>query len=137
MIALTPSAELARWRWFFLVSAVYDMALGIAFFFLYRPIFEAIGMPAPSHESYVHLSAVFVLVQGLGYLFLYADPLGNLGLAKVGAIYKASYTLLAVYYLVRGDIPSMFFAWFGLFDFLFFIGFMWFLRRAAQGAIRS
>ncbi len=132
MSTATRDRDLARYRMFFLVAALYDMALGAAFFFLYQPIFEAIGMPLPPHESYVHLSAVFVFVQGLGYWFVYRDPLANLGIVKVGVAYKGAYSALAAYYVAVGQIPSMFFAWFGIFDFLFLIGFVLFLRWAGR-----
>ncbi|MCJ7712294.1 MAG: hypothetical protein MUQ32_15855 [Chloroflexi bacterium] len=125
---------LARWRLFFLVAAVYDIVLGIAFFFFATRIFEWLGMAAPPHISYFQLPAVFVFVQGVSYLFVWADPLRNLGLVKVGVLYKAGYAGLAAYYLVTDQIPAVFFAWFGLFDLLFLIGFVWFLRRAGREA---
>ena len=137
MTTSSASAVLARYRWFFLVAAVYDMALGLAFFFLYQPIFEWLGMTLPPHVSYIHLPAVFVFVQGLSYWIVWANPLDNLGIVKVGIVYKASYTALAAYYLMTDQIPAMFFAWFGLFDFLFFIGFVSFLRWAGRGAASS
>ncbi len=127
---MSTNAELARFRWLFLVAAVYDMALGVAFFFLYEPIFDWLGMPLPPHVSYIHLPAVFVFVQGLGYLIVWSSPLANLGVVMVGIVYKASYSALAAYYLATDQIPAMFFAWFGLFDFVFLIGFVWFLRWA-------
>jgi len=133
----TTNAELGRYRLMFLLAAAYDLALGVAFLLFWEPIFEAIGMPAPSHQSYVHLSAIFVAVQGFSYLLVWQDPLANLGIAKVGVAYKASYTLLAVYYLAIGQIPSMFYAWFGLFDFFWLIGFVLFLRWAGSRAGRS
>lgn len=134
MTTSSASAELARYRWFFLVAAVYDLALGAAFFFLHGPILEWLGMTPPPHVAYIHLSAVFVFVQGLGYWLVWADPLANLGIVKVGVAYKAGYAGLAAYYLATDQIPAMFFAWFGLFDFLFFLGFVWFLRWAGRGA---
>ncbi len=137
MTTSSASAVLARWRWFFLVAAVYDMALGLAFFFLYDPIFKSLDMTMPPHISWVQLPAVFVFVQGFGYLLVWMDPLANLGLVKVGIVYKASYAALAAYYLVTDQIPAMFFAWFGFFDFLFFIGFVWFLRWASREATSS
>jgi len=133
----TASADLARYRLFFLLAGIYDLALGVAFFFLYEPIFEWLGMPLPPHVSYIHLPAVFVLVQGLGYLLVWTDPLGNLGVVKVGVVYKASYSALAAYYLLTDQIPAMFFAWFGLFDLGFFIGFVWFLRWARRASTRT
>ena len=77
---------------------------------------------------------MFVTVQGIGYLIVWWRPLANLGIVMVGAIYKASYAALAAYYLVSDQIPAMFFAWFGLFDFLFLIGFVWFLLWARRRA---
>ena len=110
---------------------MYDIALGLAFFLAWEPIFEWLGMAVPPHVSYVHLLAVFVAIQGISYALVAADPLDNLGLVKVGVIYKAGYAALAAGYLVTDQIPSMFFAWFGLFDLLFLVAFVLFLRRAA------
>lgn len=133
---MTPSSsvgpDLARYRLLFLVAAVYDAALGIAFFFAYEPLFEWLGMPLPPHVSYIQLSAVFVFVQGLSYALVWLDPLRNLGLVRVGVAYKAGYASLAAYYLATDQIPAMFFAWFGLFDLLFLIAFVWFLRWARR-----
>jgi len=131
----SEGANLARYRLFFLVAAAYDIALGLAFFFLYQPLFDWLGMALPPHVSYIQLSAVFVFVQGLSYALVWADPLANLGLVRVGVAYKAGYSGLAVYYLLTDQIPAMFFAWFGLFDFLFLLGFLWFLRWAGREAM--
>lgn len=132
MMTSSASATLTRFRLFFLVAAIYDLALGVAFFFLYQPLFDWLGMEAPPHVAWVHLPAVFVFVQGLGYGLVWGDPLGNLGIVRVGMVYKISYTALSAYYLLTDQIPAIFFAWFGLFDFLFFIGFVWFMRWAGR-----
>lgn len=121
-------ADLARWRWLFIVAALYDMALGVAFFFFGEPMFEWLGMTAPPHISYIHLPAIFVFVQGISYAIVATDPLGHPGIVWVGVAYKLSYALLAAYYLLTDQIPAMFFAWFGLFDFVFFLAFVWYLR---------
>jgi len=130
MTASTSRADLARYRWLFLVAAVYDLALGIAFFLFGEQVLRELSVDIPPHISYIHLPAVFVFVQGVGYAIVAMNPLGNLGIVKVGIIYKASYSALAAYYLLTDQIPAMFFAWFGLFDLLFFVGFVWFLRWA-------
>lgn len=137
MTTSSASVTMSRFRLFFLVSAIYDMALGLAFFFLYEPLFKWIEMPLPPHVAYIQLSAVFVFVQGLGYGLVWGDPLPNLGIVRVGIAYKAGYSALAAYYLLTDQIPAMFFAWFGLFDLLFFFGFVWFLRWVGRGAPRA
>lgn len=137
MTTSSASTTLTRYRWFFLLAAVYDMALGLVFLVAYKGMLEWIGMPLPPHVSYIHLLAIFVFVQGVSYLIAWRDPLANTGIVMVGVLYKAGYASLAAYYLVTDQIPAMFFAWFGLFDLLFLIGFVMFLgwaRRAAPGS---
>jgi len=137
MTTSMSSTELRGYRWFFLVAAAYDMLLGLAFFFLWQSVFDWIGMTLPPHVSYIQLPAVFVFIQGLGYAIVASDPLRNLGLVLIGIVYKGSYAALAAYYLLTDQIPAVFFAWFGLFDFLFLIGFVLFYRRARQGSMRT
>lgn len=126
--------ELARARWLFVVAALYDMALGAAFFVFHEGLFEWLGMAPPPHISYVHLPAVFVFVQGVSYAIVAADPLAHPGIVWVGIVYKLSYALLAASYLLTDQIPAMFFAWFGLFDFGFLVAFVWYLRWLRQRA---
>jgi hypothetical protein len=117
------------WRTFFLVAAVYDLVLGAAFFFLYGPLFDALGIALPNNTSYIHLTAAFVFVQGLGYWFVYQDPEENRGIVKIGTAYKAAFSALALYYLVIGQLLHPVFAVFGLLDAFFLIGFVLFLRH--------
>lgn len=130
MTSTASSTDVARYRALFWVAAIYDLALGFVFFFFGEQLLEALEVTLPPHISYIHLPAVFVAVQGIGYAIVALAPMTNLGIVKVGIIYKAGYAALAAYYLLTDQIPAMFFAWFGLFDFLFFLAFVWFLRRA-------
>ncbi len=128
--------SLAAWRAFFLVAAVYDMALGVAFMVAGDAVLKAIGMAVPPHVAFYQLAAVFVFVQGFSYLVAWHDLPASRGLVWVGVAYKGGYTALAVWYVALGILPSPFFAPWALFDFLFMLGFLWFLsgpgtRRAA------
>lgn len=116
------------WRTFFLIAALYDMILGAAFFLLYGPLFDMLGMALPNNTSYIHLTAAYVFVQGLGYWFVYQDPPGNRGIVKVGAVYKFAFSALALYYAAIGQLLHPVFLAFGLLDLLFLIGFVMFLR---------
>ena len=122
----------AAWRWFFLVAAVYDIALGLAFMVAGETILDAIGMELPPHVAYIQLAAVFVTVQGLSYLLPWRDPWANEGVVWVGVAYKASYAALAAWYLVIGTLPSVFFVPWAALDIGFMIGFLLFLREAAR-----
>src|SRR3989337_193266 len=122
----------SSWRNFFLVPALYDLILGAVFVVAGEPILTAIGMELPPHIAYIQLAAVFVFVQGLSYLFVYFDPPANLGLVRVGVVYKAAYAGLALWYLVIGLLPSGFFIPWAVVDVLFMIGFLLFLRAATR-----
>lgn len=122
----------AAWRWFFLVAAVYDIALGLAFMVAGETILKAIGMELPPYVAYIQLAALFVLVQGLSYLLPWRDAWTNEGVVWVGVAYKGSYAALAAWYLVMGLLPSVFFIPWAIIDVAFMIGFLWFLRVAAR-----
>ena len=126
----TTRSPIHAFEWFFLLAALYDLVLGIAFFLFYRPIFDALGADPPRDLSYVHVTAGFVAVQGLGYYFVWRNPLRNVDIVKVGAVYKLVYTAVALYYLVDGTLPHRVFAWFAVFDLIFLIGFVRFLATA-------
>lgn len=122
----------AGWRWFFLVAATYDIALGVAFLVAGEAILDAIGMEVPPHVAYIQLAAVFVTVQGVSYLLPWRDAWSNLGVVWVGVAYKASYAALAAWYLALGILPSVFFIPWAILDLAFMVGFLWFLRETRQ-----
>ncbi|HEX6210393.1 MAG TPA: hypothetical protein VF136_06430 [Methylomirabilota bacterium] len=119
------------WRPFFLVAALYDVVLGAAFFLLYEPLFEWMGVPLPPNTSYIHLTAAFVFTQGIGYWFVYQDPLANRGIVKIGVVYKFMFSALAFYYLAIDQLIHPVFLLFGVLDILFLIGFVLFLRETS------
>ena len=120
------------WRTFFLVAALYDLILGAVFLVIGERILTAVGMVLPPHIAYIQLAAVFIFVQGLGYWLVFRDPFANLGIVRIGVAYKAAYSGLALYYLVSGQLPSVFFIPWAVTDLLFLIGFVTFLRGASR-----
>jgi len=120
----------SMWRPFFLVAALYDIVLGAGFFLLYEPLFEILGIALPNNISYIHLTAAFVFTQGLGYWFVYQEPMANRGIVKLGVVYKFIFSSLAAYYLAIGELLHPVFVVFGVLDVLFLIGFVLFLREA-------
>jgi hypothetical protein len=125
------TSGLERFRKLFLIAALYDCILGLAFFFLHRPIFVAFGIPLLNNTSYIHLTAGFVFVQGVAYWFVHRNMLRNIDIVRMGVLYKAIYSAVAVYYLVIGELPHAIFAWFAVFDVLFLVWFVAFLREVA------
>lgn len=125
-------APASGWRTFFLVAALYDIVLGIGFFFLFDPLFMALGIALPNNTSYIHLTAAFVFVQGLGYWFVYQDMTANMGIVKLGIVYKAVFAGLGFYYLAIGQLLHPVFLVFAVADAFFLVGFWLFLRRSTS-----
>jgi hypothetical protein len=109
------------WRWFFLIAAVYDIALGLAFMLAGETILDAI-----------QLAALFILVQGFSYLLPWYDAWSNEGVVWVGVAYKGSYAALTAWYLAIDMLPSTFFVPWAVVDVGFMLGFLWFLRAARR-----
>ncbi len=122
---------------FFLVAALYDLILGVVFFFFFGPIFQRLSVPLPNNTSYIQLTAGFIFTQGVSYWFVYRNMVRNTDLVKVGAMYKAIYTLVAAYYWAIGQLPHAVFAWFAVFDVLFLLGFLRFLMLAQPAGVEA
>ena len=132
MSTTTDRSVPAAWRWYFLVAAVYDITLGVAFMVAGETILDSIGMELPPHIAYIQLAAVFVFVQGLSYLLPWRNAWANEGVVWVGVAYKGFYAALAAWYLVQDMLPSTFFIPWAIVDLGFMVGFLWFLRVAAR-----
>jgi formate/nitrite transporter FocA (FNT family) len=116
----------ARERWYrslFWITAVYDIALGIAFMFFARPIFEWIDIEdtLPEYMSYISLIAAFLFVIGVAYVLIaLGDLYRNKDLITIGILYKVAYFSVALWYLIDGVYPHiLFFYVFGLADLVF------------------
>jgi len=115
----------------FLIAALYDLILGIAFLFFYKILYLFLNIPLPENPAYLSLSAMFVFVIGIGYYLIYLDIYANRDLAKLGVIYKFAYAAIAFYYLIFGAVPHFIFIVFALIDLVFaflFIEFLYSVR---------
>ena len=130
--SLTQSGWTPFFRAVFVAGALYDGVLGATFFFLYQPIFRSLGIPLPDNASYIHLTAGFVFVQGISYWLVARNMRRNIDIVKVGALYKAIYTAVAVYYLLTDQLLAAIFAWFAVFDAVFLVLFLVFLVRVGR-----
>jgi len=117
-------------RGVFLVAALYDLFLGLVFFFLYPWIYGMLAVSLPTEPAYLHASAAFVFVQGIMYYLVYRNMERNVDLVLVGAIYKLVYSGVAFYHWGMGTLPHPIFALFGFLDVIFLVLFLYFLKEA-------
>lgn len=101
------------------------------FLFLAEPIFSALGIENAADPVYVQLAAGLIAIVGLGFFLAWRAPLRNRDLVLLGAVFKAFYILLAVYALVRGEVPHPVFLAFAAVDVAFLVVFVRFLQDTA------
>ena len=113
----------------FLVAGLYDFILGAFFFFFYVSIYGYFGITLPNHPEYVQAPALFIVILGIMFFYIYRNMYKNVDMVKIGILSKAAYSGLAFYHHLATSLPVVFvvFAWF---DLAFLILFVTFLRFA-------
>lgn len=118
----------------FLVAALYDFVLGVAFLFLYKQIFTYFSIDLPSEPMYLQLAAAFVFAMGVGYYFIFKNMYRNVDLVKLGIVYKFVYSSFSSYFYFIGSAHVIFFL-FAVLDLTFAGLFIWFLKFAQKKVI--
>ena len=114
----------------YLVATIYNLVLGSAFCFFYRPLHKWILLqPLPEPPIYFQVCAAFIAVTGLGFYYIYRNLYRNIDLAKIGIAMQLVYCLGAIWYATYAAIPLAL-AIFGICDAVFIILFIDFLRFA-------
>ena len=111
-------------RVLFVVAALYDGLLGIAFLFRAEALFEWVQVTPPNHFGYVHFPAALLIVFALMYLAVAVNPQGNRSLIPYGMLLKVSYCGVVGYHWFSAGIPSI---WkpFVFYDLVFLVLFAW------------
>jgi len=111
-------------RILFLIAALYDEILGIAFLVAAPALFEWLGVAPPNHFGYVHFPAALLIVFALMFWAVYRNPAGNRGLIQYGILLKVSYCSVVFYHWFTAGIP---FIWkpFAIADLAFLVVFVW------------
>ena len=113
----------------FLVAAIYDLLLGLAFLSFYKPIYSFFNITLPTFPMYLQLSAAFVIAMGVGYYLVFLNLRRNIDLVKLGIIYKFTYIAVVSYFFLM-NLANIAFMYFVLFDAIFLATFVWFLVYA-------
>ena len=129
----SPAIEAARiavnrYRYVLLLAAIYEGLLGLAFLFFSGSIFRILGVEFTADPVYVQLAVGLIAIMGLGFYFAWHDPLINGDIVRLGVVFKAFYILLAIYALIRGELPHGVFLLFAGIDVVFFLVFLLCLR---------
>jgi hypothetical protein len=119
------------WKIFFLIASIYDLILGIVFFFFYTMVYNYFDVTLPVYPMYLQMAAAFVIAMGVGYYFVYKNLYRNIDLVKLGVVYKLTYSGVAIYFYFA-NLANILFLWFAMIDIIFMIFFVIFLIYASK-----
>jgi hypothetical protein len=106
----------------FMAAAVYDLLLGAASIVAAPQIFRAFQVTPPNHWGYVYFPALLIVIFGIMFLRIAADPIGRIELIHYGMALKAAYCGVVFWFNFIGGVPRLWipFAWADLVFFLLF-----------------
>lgn len=106
----------------FIISGVYDGLLGAAFLIAPAAIYRATGVPPPNHYGYVQFPALLLIIFGVMFFQIAADPAARQEQILYGMALKASYFGLVFWYQFSGGVPMLWipFAWADFVGFILF-----------------
>ena len=108
---------------FYIISALYDGILGIAFLVAHEAIFTATQVPPPNHVGYIQFPAFILITFAYMFYNIAKNPIANKNLIIYGILLKFSYCLAVIPHWLTGNIPSLWMP-FAFFDLLFMIVFI-------------
>jgi len=120
----------------FILAAIYDGILGLAFLIVPAQIFAMYGVTPPNHMAYIQFPALLLLVFAAMFFRIAADPQGRRELIPYGCGLKLAYCLTALLYEITTGIPSMWMPW-AWADLVFLALFLAAWQRLAPPAARS
>ena len=98
-------------RVLFTIAGIYDAMLGAAFLFFGATIYHATGVTPPNHFGYIQFPALLLIIFGMMFLRVAADPIKNRDLMLYGVALKVSYSGVAFWHQLHGGIPTLFIPW--------------------------
>src|SRR5438477_9268795 len=102
------SMYLTRIRWLFVISGLYDCVIGLAFLGFGSMIYDKAGVPPPNHWGYIDFSSMLLVIFGIMFLAVAAEPRSNRNFIPFGMLLKLSYVGLVTFYWIIEGVPMLF-----------------------------
>lgn len=108
----------------FIVAAVYEGLLGVAFLFGSGALFQWFGVTPPNHLGYVQFPAALLIVFAIMFMSIAMNPVRNRNFIPYGILLKVSYCGVVSFHWLTAGLPGM---WkpFCILDLVFLIAFAW------------
>lgn len=92
----------------FAIAGLYDFLIGLSFLVAGVKIFESAGVPPPNHWAYIHFASLLLMIFGVMFFAVAADPVANRNLIPFGVLLKLSYSGMVFYYWATAECPMLF-----------------------------
>jgi len=96
---------------FYVISGLYDGALGLAFLLAPGAIFAMYAVEPPNHMAYVQFPALLLIIFGAMFFRIAMDPVKNRELILYGCALKVSYCSMVFFYMATTGVPAMWVPW--------------------------
>ncbi len=96
---------------FYVLAALYDGVLGIAFIIAPGDIFAMFEVTPPNHMAYVQFPALLLILFGIMFYRIAMDPLKNRDLIFYGCGLKVAYCSMVFGYQLTSGVPAMWVPW--------------------------
>jgi hypothetical protein len=108
--------KLSHIRALFLIAALYDGALGLAFLVAPLALYNAMGIPPPNHLAYIQFPAAVLIVFAVGFLMVARAPRECRAIIPLGILLKGAYSSVVLGHWIFGTMPPHWavFAWIDL-----------------------
>jgi hypothetical protein len=112
----------------FLLAALYDGILGLAFLTVPLRIYAWMNVPPPNHPGYIQFPAAMLIIFGYAFWMVAMDPMRRRDIIWLGCLLKIAYcSVVFAHAASAGGIPII---WtiFAIADLLFLLAFIAALR---------
>lgn len=115
-------------------AAIYNLLAGFSMMVLYSEGFYALGLQKTSFNLPIQLVGMCVALFGIGYWIVSRNPVENRNVLLLGMLSKLIGPLLAVRYIMRGDLPAWILIVFFFADWIYLLPFWLIYSRCRKQA---
>lgn len=120
--------SLAWIRPLFIIAALYDGLLGLAFLVMPLRIYAWMNVPPPNHLGYIHFPAALLIIFGYAFWMIAMDPVRRRDIIVLGCLLKIAYCSVVLGHAASaGGIPTIW-TLFAIADLVFLVLFIIALR---------
>ena len=121
---------LKPWMWYLLrFAGTFNLLAGFSMVVFYHEGYKMLGVPKPALVMPLQLVGMLVALFGVGYHMVAGNPVENRNVLTLGFLSKLLGSLLGIYYVVKGKLPTEFLGMLFFADIIYLPPFWVIMRR--------